>query len=254
MVEAHNLEEKLTRNVTRVSKLTCKSTPPRTKKLEGTRERIVAARRSVGRRDRPVMKTRLQNNKRTRNLSQQQIFRKIKKTWIRILNEQVGKEKKGWEVRGEKRTRRTAWYERRSNRTGHLLLYVSTRTGRTSERKNVTSWERGGGGACSAAKPTSKIKLIRLSFSSSFCFSCDFFKKLFLVKLKRACVRSPLTNAPTPIPIPSKEHLLLLLLLLLLVFWLILLSGLGLLTPSVVRQFSSRLGFWSFCHLGDGSK
>jgi hypothetical protein len=63
MVEAQNLEEKLTRNVTRVSKLTCKSTPPRTKKLEGTRERIVAARRSVGRRDRPVMKTRLQNNK-----------------------------------------------------------------------------------------------------------------------------------------------------------------------------------------------
>lgn len=125
-----------------------------------------------------------------------------------------------------------------------------------AERRNGRTWRRereGGGGACSAAKPTSKIKLIRLSFSSSFCFSCDFFKKLFLLKLKRACVRSPLTNAPTPIPIPSKEHLLLLLLLLL-VFWLILLSGLGLLTPSVVRQFSSRLGFWSFCHLGDGSK
>jgi hypothetical protein len=113
---------------------------------------------------------------------------------------------KNFEWTSRERKKKVGKWEERSEREGPRGTNDDRTVPATSsytclraraERRNGRTWrrERGGGGACSAAKPTSKIKLIRLSFSSSFCFSCDFFKKLFLVNWKeRAYVRRSRTR------------------------------------------------------------
>lgn len=77
-----------------------------------------------------------------------------------------------------------------SNSTGGLLLYSpsSYAHGQNVARngRNVTSGKKRGG-ACKAAKPTSKIKLIRLPWHTAVpvrppLFSCDFRKNLFLIE------------------------------------------------------------------------